>query len=59
VVLLGGGSWFPYAAPSLWAGMGGADAAAAIGLPHLLLAAAVAPLGVAAVVRAWRHLTNV
>src|SRR5690606_6466930 len=31
VVLLGGGSWFPYAAPSLWAGMGGADAAAAVG----------------------------
>jgi ABC-2 type transport system permease protein len=59
VVLLGGGSWFPYAAPSLWAGMGGADAAAAIGLPHLLLAAAVAPLAVAAVVRAWRRLTNV
>ncbi|MFC8797182.1 ABC transporter permease [Promicromonospora sp. NPDC057138] len=59
VVLLGGGSWFPYAAPSLWTGMGGADAAAAIGLPNLLVAAAVAPLAVAAVVRAWRHLTNV
>lgn len=59
VVLLGGGSWFPYAAPSLWAGMGGPDAAAAIGLPHLLLAAAVAPLAVAAVTRAWRRLTNV
>jgi ABC-2 type transport system permease protein len=59
VVLLGGGSWFPYAAPSLWAGMGGADAAAAITLPHLLLAAAVAPLAIAAVVDAWRRLTNV
>ena len=59
VVLLGGGSWFPYAAPSLWAGMGGAAAAAAVGLPHLLLAAAVAPLAIAAVVRAWRRLTNV
>ena len=33
VVLLGGGTWFPYAAPSLWAGMGGADAAADVGLP--------------------------
>jgi ABC-2 type transport system permease protein len=59
VVLLGGGSWFPYAVPSLWAGMGGAAAAAAVGLPHLLLAAAVAPLAIAAVVRAWRRLTNV
>jgi len=59
VVLLGGGSWFPYAAPSLWAGMGGADAAAAVGLPHLLLAAAVPPLAVATVVQTWRRLTNV
>jgi len=59
VVLLGGGAWFPYAVPSLWAGMGGADAAAAVGLPHLMLAAAMAPLGAAAVVHAWRRLTNV
>ena len=59
VVLLGGGSWFPYAAPSLWAGMGGPAAAAAIGLPHLLLAATVAPVALAAVVQAWRRLTNV
>jgi ABC-2 type transport system permease protein len=59
VVLLGGGTWFPYAAPSLWAGMGGADAAAAVGPPHLMLAVAMAPLGAAAVVRAWRRLTNV
>jgi ABC-2 type transport system permease protein len=59
VVLLGGGSWFPYAAPSLWAGMGGPAAAAAIGLPHLLLAAAVTPVAVAAVVQAWRRLTDV
>ncbi|MFC8799431.1 ABC transporter permease [Promicromonospora sp. NPDC057138] len=59
VVLLGGGSWFPYAAPSLWTGMGGSDAAAAIGLPNLLLTAAVAPLAVAAVVQTWRRLTDV
>lgn len=59
VVLLGGGTWFPYAAPSLWAGMGGTDAAAAVGLPHLLLAAAVAPVAVSAVVQAWRRLTDV
>lgn len=59
VVLLGGGSWFPYAAPSLWAGMGGPDAAAAVGLPHLLLAATVPPVAAAVVVQAWRRLTNV
>lgn len=56
VVLLGGGPWFPYAAPSLWAGLGGADAAAAVGPPQLLVAAAVGPLAVAAVVRSWRNL---
>jgi ABC-2 type transport system permease protein len=39
--------------------MGGADAAAAVGPPHLMLAAAMAPLGAAAVVHAWRRLTNV
>jgi ABC-2 type transport system permease protein len=59
VVLLGGGPWFPYAAPSLWTGMGGLAAAAATGLPHLLVAAAVAPVAVGAVVHSWRHLTNV
>ncbi|WP_125778303.1 ABC transporter permease [Antribacter gilvus] len=59
VVLLGGGSWFPYAAPSLWTGMGGADAASDVGPPHLLLAAAVGPLAVGAVVHAWRRLTDV
>lgn len=58
VVLLGGGTWFPYASPSLWTGMGGADAATAIGPPQLLLAAAVAPLAIVAVVHAWRRLTN-
>jgi ABC-2 type transport system permease protein len=59
VVLLGAGSWFPYAAPSLWAGLGGPTAAAAVGLPHLLLAAAVAPAAILAVRHAWRRLTNV
>ncbi|PUB24895.1 ABC-2 type transport system permease protein [Promicromonospora sp. AC04] len=59
VVLLGGGTWFPYASPSLWTGMGGPDAAAVVGPPHLLLAAAVSPLAIGAVVHAWRRLTNV
>jgi ABC-2 type transport system permease protein len=59
IVLLGAGSWFPYAASSLWTGMGGAEAAAAVGLPQLALTAAVGPIGVVAVVRAWQHLTDV
>lgn len=59
VVLLGGGSWFPYAAPSLWTGMGGPEAAVAVGVPQLLVTGAVAPLAVTAVVLAWRRLTNV
>jgi len=58
-VVLGVGAWFPYAAPELWAGMAGPEAAADIGPLHLALAAAVAPVGVAAVVRAWRRLTDV
>jgi ABC-2 type transport system permease protein len=59
VVLVGGGSWFPYAVPSLWTGMGGPEAAAGIGAGGLLLAAAVAPAGLVVVVRQWRGLTDV
>ncbi|MBE1875079.1 ABC transporter permease [Myceligenerans pegani] len=59
VTALGGGPWFPYAAPSLWAEMGGVEAAADIGLPQLLLTAAVLPAGAAATVYAWRRLDDV
>ncbi|WP_425956925.1 ABC transporter permease [Xylanimonas sp. McL0601] len=59
IVVLGAGTWFPYAAPSLWAGMGGPDAAAAVPPAALLLAAALAPAGLVVVVRAWSKLTNV
>ncbi|GAA1993947.1 hypothetical protein GCM10009718_34680 [Isoptericola halotolerans] len=59
VVLVGGGSWFPYAVPSLWTGMGGAEAAAGIGPAGLLLTAAVAPVGIAVVTRQWHRLTDV
>lgn len=59
IVLLGAGSWFPYAAPSLWTGMGGAEAAAAVGLPQLALTAAVGPIALVAVWHAWRRLTDV
>lgn len=59
IVLLGAGSWFPYAASSLWTGMGGAEAATAVGLPQLALSAAVGPIAVVAVVHAWQRLTDV
>ncbi|ADD43323.1 hypothetical protein Snas_3665 [Stackebrandtia nassauensis DSM 44728] len=41
------GGWFPYAAPGLWLGLGGTDAAAAITLPQLLLPL---PIGLGAAV---------
>lgn len=59
VTTLGGGPWFPYAATSLWTEMGGPEAASDVGLPHLLLTAAIAPAGTAAVVHAWRRLDDV
>lgn len=59
VVTLGAGAWFPYAIPSLWAGAGGPEAAARITPAALLLTAAVAPLGLALVGRAWARLTDV
>ena len=59
VVVLGAGSWFPYAIPSLWAGAGGRDAATRITPAALLLTAGVAPIGLALVRRAWTRLTDV
>lgn len=59
VVVLGAGSWFPYAVPSLWAGAGGPDAAAQITPTALLLTGAVAPLGLALARWAWTRLTDV
>lgn len=59
VVVLGAGSWFPYAVPSLWSGAGGPEAAAAIRPAALLLTAAVAPAALAAVGRSWTRLTDV
>ncbi len=59
VVVLGAGSWFPYAVPSLWAGAGGREAAAQVTPAALLLTAAVAPAGLALLGRAWARLTDV
>ncbi len=56
IVTLGAGGWFPYAAPSLWAGMAGADAAALIRPVQLALVPAVGAAGVALTVWWWRRM---
>lgn len=49
----GAGAWFPYAAPSLWTGMGGPAAASAVTAAQLALAPVVSGLGVVATVVWW------
>ncbi|MDT0166099.1 ABC transporter permease [Actinotalea sp. AC32] len=49
----GAGAWFPWAAPGLWAGMGGAAAAAAVQPVHLALGPVVGALGVLATAWWW------
>lgn len=49
----GAGAWFPWAAPGLWAGMGGPAAAAAVTPAQLLLALPVGAVGAASTVRWW------
>lgn len=55
VTLAGAGGWFPYAAPSLWSGMGGAAAAAAVTPVQLLLAIPVGVAGLVAAARRWER----
>lgn len=52
----GAGAWFPYAAPSLCAGMGGAAAAEAVTPLQLLLVLPVGAAGAAAAAGAWARL---
>lgn len=53
VTAAGAGGWFPYAAPSLWAGMGGAEAAAAVTPVQLALAVPVGLAGAWAAAHRW------
>lgn len=55
VTVTGLGAWFPYAAPSMWAGMGGAEAAAAVRPVQLLLVLPVGILGAWAAAHRWSH----
>jgi ABC-2 type transport system permease protein len=53
LTVIGVGPWFPYAAPSLWLGMGGPDLTASAG--QLLLVLPLAAAGWAATVLWWQH----
>lgn len=53
VTAAGAGAWFPYAAPSLWLGMGGPEAAAAVTATHLFAAVPVSVLGASAATWWW------
>lgn len=53
LTVLGAGAWFPYAAPSLWQGMGGLDIT--VSPVQLLLALPVAAAGWAATALWWQH----
>lgn len=55
VTATGAGAWFPYAAPSLWMGMGGAAAAAEVTPVQLLLPVLVAAASVLATLAWWRR----
>ena len=46
---------FPYAAPALWMGMGGAAAASQVSIIQLLLPLLVAAIGVVATLSGWRR----
>ena len=54
LTIAGFGSWFPYASISLWAGMGGAAAAALIEPYHLALVPLTGAAGVVATLWWWR-----
>jgi ABC-2 type transport system permease protein len=56
LTVLGVGAWVPYAATSLWAGMGGPAAAAMIEPHHLALIPLTAAAGVASTLWWWRRM---
>lgn len=54
LVAVGGGAWFPWAVPGLWAGFGGTEIT--VSPVQLLLPVVVGLVSVAATVHAWRRL---
>ena len=55
VTAIGVGAWFPYAAPALWMGTGGAAATSQVSIIQLLLPLPVAALAVIATLSWWRR----
>lgn len=53
LAVVGVGGWFPYAAPGMWSGMGGAEVADSVTAVQLLLALPVGAAGVAAALWWW------
>lgn len=56
VTAFGAGAWFPYAAPGLWMGMGGAAAAESVNPLQLLLCVLVSVLGIAITGQWWKRM---
>lgn len=55
ITAAGGGAWFPYAAPSIWMGMGGTDAANDVTAVQLLAPLALAGVVALATTNWWRR----
>jgi len=56
VTAFGSGAWFPYAAPGLWMGMGGAAAAEAVGPLQLFLCVPVSVIGIGITGQWWKNM---
>jgi ABC-2 type transport system permease protein len=56
VTAFGAGAWFPYAAPGLWMGMGGAAAAETVNPLQLFLCVPVSALGITITGRWWKDM---
>jgi ABC-2 type transport system permease protein len=56
ITLVGFGAWFPYAAPSIWAGMGGQAAASLIHPYQLALVPVTSAAATAATIWRWQHM---
>ena len=56
ITVIGVGAWFPYAIPSLWAGMGGQAAAALIQPVQLALVPALGLAGIVATLYRWHRM---
>ncbi len=56
VTAFGAGAWFPYAAPGLWMGMGGAETAETVNPLQLFLCVPVAALGIITTGAWWKSM---